>query len=169
MEAYAAAGLANVPLLGSGLMADTHELDAHGASALGMRSALSWSEGIDTAENRSFMSAYRRANGKPADAFALLGYDTAAMIATAFGTMSREGGDLREALGSVTFTGPRGVVTVDPETRSIVTPLYLSQVRRTAGGPSNAIAATLDTTSGMRLDADGLASRQGWLNSYLSV
>jgi branched-chain amino acid transport system substrate-binding protein len=167
MNAYRDAGLGAIPIVGLGLMADTHELDRLGRGSLGIRSALAWSEGIDTKENRAFMASYRRATGIPADAFALLGYETAGIIGSALCANQRAA--LHDALSTASFAGPRVTVTMDRTTRSIDAPLYLCEVRRTLAGPSNTIAATLGTTSSARLDTHMRASRHGLLNSYLSV
>src|SRR5207237_597514 len=52
-----------------------------GSSAVGARSAFSWSPTLSTQANRSFKRAYRLRAGRAPDAFAVLGYDAASVIA----------------------------------------------------------------------------------------
>lgn len=169
VRAYDEAGLARrSPLLGSSFLVDESLLPEQGRAAQGIRTALSWAPDLGTAENRAFSASYRAAAGRPADAFAVLGYDTARLIGEALGA----GGpaQLAQALGAVAFSGPRGAVAVDAEMIDTSSPLYLREVR---GGAKarNVVVAQLDRGA-LR---DGRVAelretlRTGWLNGYLCI
>lgn len=172
INAYSNAGLAGeIPVLGSGFMADPRARAAMASSGINVRCSLSWSDGIDTEENRSFIAAYRSMYGVAPDPFALLGYDTARMVCAALeslGGTSASGDALRRALGSVAFTSPRGELTVDGRTNTLLSPLYLSEMRHSVSGMGNRIVETFSPAEGASA-APALAAQCGWLNSYLSV
>ena len=172
VRAYAAAGLhGRIPLLGAGFLADERHLHTLGGAALGIRTALPWAEALDTAANRDFGHAFRASAGRPADAFAVLGYDTAQLIAAAAGADASEPGALRRALASAAFGGPRGPVAMDPQALDVSTPLYLREVRASAGALRNAVLGELAAPALLdaRFQAVRAATKTGWQNAYLCV
>ncbi|MGA1790010.1 MAG: ABC transporter substrate-binding protein [bacterium] len=174
VKAYADSRISGkIPLIGSGFFVDDGILPELGEAALGIKSCLSWSGGLGTDENRSFISAFRATTGKRADAFAVLGYDTARLIGEAVkaagGATSKE--VLRDALSSLRFFGPRGAIAMNPGIRCMTAPLYIREVRQSGGRLSNMVIHKPDPVSegdksirGMR---DSLTS--GWTNFYMAV
>nr|PZN31347.1 MAG: hypothetical protein DIU80_06230 [Chloroflexota bacterium] len=78
--------------------------------------------------------------------------------------------ELLDALGRATFDGPRGRVTMDPATRSAVSPIYLREVRSTPRGLANAVLAELPhPADDERLAAVRTSVLSGWQNAYLSI
>jgi branched-chain amino acid transport system substrate-binding protein len=77
---YDAAGLRKVaPLLGSGFLTDG-VLEAQGASAQGMLTALHYADGIDTPRNNAFRTKYATTYKLQPDVYAVQGYDAAAIL-----------------------------------------------------------------------------------------
>lgn len=152
VRAYAASGLAgSLPLIGT----------APGAS-LGVHAA-AWSSDLATAENRRFVAAYRAQTGQTPELFALLGYETARLIAAA-ATGTGKGLSLREALASASFVGPRGAVAMDGATRETTGPVYL------LGDPRGGIAALATPAAGDRaIMALRHSLKTGWLAPYFCV
>ena len=174
VAAYAESGLARrIPLTGTGFLVDEGLLSAQGRAALGVTSCFTWARELGSRENQSFIRAYQRTTGREADVFSVLGFDTARLIVEA---VKGVGGDvtqtnrLAEALGQVTFVGPRGSFAMDPHTHSSSSPLHVREVQRWNGAIGNVSIVELEPLSerseqGRRMQ-DG--PKTGWLNAYLS-
>jgi branched-chain amino acid transport system substrate-binding protein len=171
VRAYAAAGLStSIPLLGSGFLADENLLPEQGAAALGVKTVLPWARTLDLPANLAFTSAFQDFSGRPADPFAVLGYDTARLIAEC-ACETRNPNQLRQALAGAAFESPRGPVRMDSARLEIDAPLYLREVRASAAGLFNAVIEHLPAipVSDTRIAALRAAERTGWSNTYLSV
>ncbi|MBC8162708.1 MAG: ABC transporter substrate-binding protein, partial [Roseiflexaceae bacterium] len=172
-QAYAAAPLARVPLIGAGFLVDEQLLPRHGALALGIASVMPWSRALDLAENRSFVTNFAAATGREADESAALGYDTGRLLVA----LAEAGGDLGDfaqlhaTLEQATLVGPRGRLSFEPAFDEITSPLYLREVRRTAAGYQNTVIAQLGTSAAQHQHHAALRRelRSGWLYPYLVV
>jgi branched-chain amino acid transport system substrate-binding protein len=112
---YAAAGLnKTIPLMGSGFLTDG-TLEAQGASAQGILTALHYADNLDTPRNNAFRKAYAIAYKSNADVYAVQGYD-AAQILDAGLTAAK--GDLAKrevitvAMRKIVVDSPRGKFTI---------------------------------------------------------
>ena len=77
---YAAAGLnKTVPLIGSGFLTDG-TLEAQGAAAQGLLTALHYADNLETPRNNAFRKAYALAYKSNADVYAVQGYDAAQIL-----------------------------------------------------------------------------------------
>jgi len=171
VRAYADAGLsARIPLLGSGFLVDESLLSQQGDMALGIKTVLPWARTLNLPANQAFTGAFQNFSGRPADPFAVLGYDTARLIGTAAGSAG-DTDQLRQALAGTAFDSPRGVVQMDKTLLEIRTPLYLREVRAGAGGLSNAVIDTLPAVPMLddQLAALRASTKTGWSNAYLYV
>ena len=161
-------------LMSSGFMVDDEILPFHGNSSGGIKSILPWSKSLNTPENSEFVLAYERLTGGSADAFAVLGFDSAQLIDHASRAV---GGDLSKthnvvaALSNASFMSPRGRLKMDGRTQSAITPLYLREVRGNGLSLSNYVIADLGPVrEPVQIGASQWSDvRTGWLNSYLSV
>lgn len=172
VQAYAQAGLSSaIPLVASPFMVDEGLLAQHGRAGLHIRSGLSWSPLLQTAENRAFLVAYQARTGQTADAFAVLGHDAGRLIVQALNAVAGEirTGRLAQALGAASFVGPRGQVTAQPEAQALHTSLYLREVRRAGGMIGNTIVAPLAAPPVLEIEATTARSgiKSGWANPYL--
>ncbi|GAA0788928.1 ABC transporter substrate-binding protein [Marinobacterium sediminicola] len=111
---YDALGLkGKIPLLGSGFLTEG-TLEAQGESAEGILTTLHYADSLDNELNTQFRSAYKQQFGKASDIYAVQGYDTGLMIASA---VNQLGGDISnqnaliKALESTTVRSPRGDFT----------------------------------------------------------
>jgi branched-chain amino acid transport system substrate-binding protein len=171
VRAYAHAGLSTrVPLLGSGFLVDESLLSQQADAALGITTVLPWARTLDLPVNQAFTSAFQNFSGRPADPFAVLGYDTARLIAQcACDTRSSE--QLRQALATASFESPRGSAQMDKTLLEINTPLYLREVRADTGVLSNAV---IDKLPALPTDNEWIAAlrastKTGWSNAYLYI
>lgn len=175
LSAFARSGLSGqIPLTGSGFLVEDDVLAAQGRAALGIKSALSWTSGLATAENQAFTSAFQNATGNAPDVFAVLGFDAAQLVHklfSAIGTELLQGDEWLDALGGIKFDSPRGTLKLDPRTRSVISPLYLREVGVHALKPANIVIDTLDPVPEARAGGqlEKASPKTGWLNAYLSV
>lgn len=175
VRAYADAGLAGrIPLAGSAFMVDESILSTQGDIASGIMTALPWAGGLNSAGNTAFMNAYQQATGREADAFAVLGYDTAQLIAHAdrdvLGNLLRAN-RLAEALDHAEISSPRGSLSVLAPLQQLGGPIYLREVRWQNGAWRNVVIDQLETTSSLDAPIAATRARQqsGLLNPYLAV
>jgi branched-chain amino acid transport system substrate-binding protein len=173
VRAAQAGPAAGIPLLGSPFLAGETALPTLGKAALGIKTALGWTPALDTAENRAFLAAYAKQTGQAADNLALLGYETARLVALALagaGGDPTRGNQMRAALAAATFTGPRGAVAMDAQTHCTNGPLYLREVQARGGALANVPVATLPAPAGQDGGAQLRATiKSGWTNAYLSI
>jgi branched-chain amino acid transport system substrate-binding protein len=151
---YAAAGLTkSVPLMGSGFLTDG-TLEAQGASAQGLLTALHYADNLDTPRNNNFRKNFALTYKANADVYAVQGYDAAQILSAGLNAVK---GDLtkREAMTSamhkVTVDSPRGKFTLSPAGNP-VQDMYL----REANGNNNelravAVKALADPARGCKL------------------
>jgi branched-chain amino acid transport system substrate-binding protein len=165
VRTYRDSGLAaHYPLIGSAFMTAEDLLPKLGRAAAGVRSALGWAGNVGSADYASFATAYQKAAGRPADPFALLGYDTAQLLLAvrAAGASSRQ--------GSLAVASPRGALQVDGQNQLVGGPVYLREVRQVSGEWQNVAIAELPVPADLeaRLQAARSGPRTGWLNAYLA-
>jgi len=174
LQAFRQAGLGkHVPLLVSGFFADDAALPELGQDAVGLRSAAPWLPTTAAADNVEFQRAFLARHGRAADAFAVLGYQTAQLLDAAIGRSRGEGRGrrFREALATVQLDGPAGRLRVDPALRAAATPVYLREVRAEAGGLIGGSLGQLADGAAIdpRRDPVFMAVRSGWTNAYMSI
>ena len=128
VKEYAAAGL-KVPLCGSGFLTEG-TLEAQGAAANGIETALHYGDGIDNPKNTAFRAAFKAKAGRDADVYAVQGYDAAQLLAAGLdatkGSLEDEAG-LYKALRAAKLDSPRGPVSMSPS-QDIVHNIYLRRV-----------------------------------------
>jgi len=112
LKQYAQAGLnKEIPVFGPAFSFDERLLKAVGAAALGVRNGSQWTHDLDNAENKAFVSAFRKAYGRTPTLYASQGYDAAHLIGSALkvvdGDMSRTDA-FRKALEKADFASVRG-------------------------------------------------------------
>ena len=126
---YAAAGLKSIPLYGTGFLTDG-TLEAQGASAQGVLTALHYADALDTPRDNAFRLAYAKAYKLQPDVYAVQGYDAAQMLAIG---LKATGGDAKKvaefgaALRKARIDSPRGTFTLSAA-HNPVQDLYLREV-----------------------------------------
>jgi branched-chain amino acid transport system substrate-binding protein len=171
VRAYSQAGLSTrVPLIGSGFLVDESLLPEQADAALGIKTVLPWARTLDLPANRAFTSAFQDFSGRPADPFAILGYDTARLIAEC-ACDAHNPDQLRQALAGAIFDSPRGSVRMDSARLEISTPLYLREVRAGSAGLSNAVIDRLPAIPAQDAGINALHAsvHTGWRNAYLHI
>lgn len=107
-----------------------------GEIAIGTITSHHYSTAHDSPENRAFVEAFKEARGGMRPNFmGVAGYDGMHLI---YAALEKTGGDtdgdaLIEAMKGMSWTSPRGPVSIDPETRDIVQSIYIREVREVDG------------------------------------
>lgn len=112
---YASAGLKeSFPLYGTGFLTDG-TLEAQGADAEGVSTALHYADDLGTPRDKGFREAFAKAYGEQPDVYAVQGYDAAQLLRTG---LEATGGDpskkkeFAAAVEKATIDSPRGAFTV---------------------------------------------------------
>jgi len=135
-------GQAGVKLIGPGDITTDEELPNMGDVALGVTTMFHYSAAADRPANKAFVAAWKKeygANETP-NFLSVGSWDGTAMI---FEAIKQQGGKLDPDKTMEVFKNwksadsPRGPISIDPETRDIVQPEYLREVRKVGGALAN--------------------------------
>jgi branched-chain amino acid transport system substrate-binding protein len=114
------------------------DLPALGEAALGIQTTFHYAVSHDSPENKAFVEAAGKAIGNPAElSFPSVGaYDGMHVI---YKMIEATGGEQDaakavEAVKGLSWTSPRGPVTIDPESRHITQNIYLREVAKADDG-----------------------------------
>jgi branched-chain amino acid transport system substrate-binding protein len=142
MKQFVERGLdkSGIKLIGTGDVTDDDLLAAIGDSALGAVTTHHYSADHDSPENKAFVAAFEKANaGMRPNFMAVAAYDGMALVYKALEkTKGDASGDaLMAAMKGMSWTSPRGPVSIDPETRDIVQNIYVRKVEKKDGALYN--------------------------------
>jgi branched-chain amino acid transport system substrate-binding protein len=171
VQAYAGSGVGAKLAVGS-LAVEDYLLGVVGSAALGAISCASWTATRTAKANQTFTKAFKSRYGRAADPFAALGYDTASLVALGASRAVKNGLGLRrliEALSGMSIDSPRGTLTVDPASNTVIGPLFVRQVKRVSGGLANYDVVSSPTVGAFpdALAALAAGPASGYLNEYL--
>jgi branched-chain amino acid transport system substrate-binding protein len=138
MKQFAERGLAaaGVRLICTGDVLDDDLLDAIGAPALGVVSSHHYSAAHESPENRAYVDSFMKANkGMRPNFHSVGGYDGMHLI---YEAVKKTGGDsdgekLVAAMKGMSWTSPRGPISIDPATRDVVQNVYIRKVEMRDG------------------------------------
>jgi branched-chain amino acid transport system substrate-binding protein len=127
---YAGAGLKkNIPLYGTGFLTDG-TLEAQGADADGIFTALHYADALGTPKDNAFRLAYAKAYKLQPDVYAVQGYDAAQMLGIGLAAVkgdAKKTAEFAAALEKAKIDSPRGAFTVS-KSHNPVQDFYLRQV-----------------------------------------
>jgi branched-chain amino acid transport system substrate-binding protein len=134
-----------IHFLAEGSVTDDDLLNDLGGVALGAITAHHYSVAHDSPGNKAFVEAFKKANdGLRPNFMAIGGYDGMHLIYEALKKTNGAGGAaLIEAMKGMSWTSPRGPVTIDPQTREIVQNVYIRKVERVGNELYNVEFATI--------------------------
>jgi len=141
---------AGVKLIGPGDITTEEELPVMGDIALGVTTVFHWSAAGDRPANKAFVAAWKKeyGAGETPNFLSVGSWDGMALI---FDAIKQQKGKLDADRTMEIFkahknpNSPRGAISIDPETRDIIQPEYLREVRRVGGQLVNAEIETLGT------------------------
>ena len=131
MKDYDAAGLKkSIPLFGAGFLTDG-TLQAAGPAGEGIVTTLHYAESLGNPTNKRFSMAFKKKTNRPADVFAVQGYDTGQLLVHA---MKAVRGDVKArkeilaAMRGAKLDSPRGVLAFS-KAQNPIQDIYLRQVK----------------------------------------
>ena len=148
MKQFVERGLdkSGIKLIGTGDVTDDDLLADIGEAALGAVTTHHYSADHDSPENKAFVAAFEKANnGMRPNFMAVAAYDGMGLVYKALEkTKGDASGDaLIGAMKGMSWTSPRGPVSIDPETRDIVQNIYVRKVEKKDGALYNVEFATI--------------------------
>jgi branched-chain amino acid transport system substrate-binding protein len=147
MKQFVERGLdkSGIKLIGPGDVTDDDLLNGMGDVALGAITTQHYSAAHDSPENKAFVEAFKKANpGMRPNFMAVGGYDGMRLIYEGLKKTNGAGGEaLVNAMKGMSWTSPRGPVSIDPQTRDIVQNIYVRKVERVNGELYNVEFATI--------------------------
>jgi branched-chain amino acid transport system substrate-binding protein len=135
-----------IKLIAEGSLTEDDIVDRIGDAALGVITSHHYSAAHDSPENKAFVAEFKKANGgmRP-NLMAVQSYDGMHMIYEALKKTNgaTDGAALVGAMKGLSWTSPRGPVTVDPDTREMIQNIYIRKVERVGGELYNVEFATI--------------------------
>jgi branched-chain amino acid transport system substrate-binding protein len=136
VKEYASAGI-KVPLCGPGFLTEG-TLEAQGAAAEGIETALHYGDGLDNPKNNAFRKAFKDKAGRDADVYAVQGFDAAQLLAVGLEAVKgniEDETNLYKAMRAAKIDSPRGPISMSPA-QNVVHNIYL---RKATGGQNKVI------------------------------
>lgn len=149
MKQFADRGLtdAGIKLIATGDVTDDDILNSMGKPALGTITGHFYATAHDSPENKAYVEAFKKANKDMRPNFMSVGgYDGMALI---YAALEKTKGDVSgpafmKAVKGLSWTSPRGPVSIDPETRDIIQNIYMREVKEVNGELHNVEFATFE-------------------------
>ena len=128
-----------IKIMGQGELTDEGALQAMGDSAIGIVTAFQYDYTHKSPTNAAFVKAYNAEFKRNPDIFSVGGYDGMHVI---YETLKKTSGNadaesLIAAAKGLSWESPRGMVSIDPETRDIINTIYIRRVEKVAGHVEN--------------------------------
>ncbi|NYT56599.1 ABC transporter substrate-binding protein [Eoetvoesiella caeni] len=128
---------AGIQLIGTGDVLDDDLLPSMGNEALGVVTSQHYSAAHKSPENKAYVAAFEKlTNNKMRPNFMSVGgYDGMHLIYAALKKAGPDatGDQLLAAMKGMSWTSPRGPVSIDPETRDIVQNIYIRKAEKVDG------------------------------------
>ena len=135
-----------IKLIATGDVTDDDQLNGMGDVVVGVINAHNYSANHDSAMNKAYVEAFKKANGGLRPNFMSVGgYDGMALI---YGALKKTNGDtdgekLVAAMKGMAWESPRGPISIDPDTRDIIQNIYIRKVDKVGGELYNVEFATI--------------------------
>lgn len=135
-----------VKLIATGDVTDDDQLNGMGDVVIGVINAHNYSANHDSALNKQYVEAFKKANaGMRPNFMSVGGYDGMALI---YGALKKTNGNtdgekLVAAMKGMAWESPRGPISIDPDTRDIIQNIYIRKVGKVGGELYNVEFATI--------------------------
>jgi branched-chain amino acid transport system substrate-binding protein len=136
---------AGIKIIGPGDVTDDDLINGMGDPVIGTITAHIYSADHDSAANKAFVDAFKKANNGMRPNFMAVGaYDGMNLIYEALKKTNgnTDGDALMTAIKGMSWESPRGPISIDPETRDIVQNVYIRKVEKKGGELYNVEFAT---------------------------
>jgi branched-chain amino acid transport system substrate-binding protein len=135
-----------VKLIATGDVTDDDQLNGMGDVVMGVINAHNYSANHNSALNKAYVDAFKKANGGLRPNFMSVGgYDGMALIYGALKKTngSTDGDKLMAAIKGMAWESPRGPISIDADTRDIIQNIYIRKVDKVGGDLYNVEFATI--------------------------
>jgi branched-chain amino acid transport system substrate-binding protein len=134
-----------IEILGQAEITDEHALASMGDVAIGVISAGHYDYNHQSKMNEEFVRIYNEEFHRNPDFFSVGGYDGMHLIDLALQKSGgkTDGDSLVAAAKGASWESPRGVMSIDPETRDVVQSVYIRKVEKVDGKLVNVEIATV--------------------------
>ncbi|MCA0304158.1 MAG: ABC transporter substrate-binding protein [Proteobacteria bacterium] len=135
-----------IKLIATGDVTDDDQLNGMGDVVIGVINAHNYSANHDSAMNKAYVEAFRKANnGLRPNFMSVGGWDGMNLIYEALKKTNgaTDGEKLVAAMKGMAWESPRGPISIDPETRDIVQNIYIRKVEKVGGELYNVEFATI--------------------------
>ena len=125
-----------IKLMGTGEFTDDSAIKQMGDAALGILTAWNYDHNHNSKMNKDFVAAFKKENnGLNPNFLAVGGYDGMHLIYEAVKKTKgvTDGDTLIGAVKGMAWESPRGPVSIDPETRDIISTIYIRRVEKVGG------------------------------------
>jgi len=142
---------AGIKIIGTGDVTDDDQLNGMGDALIGMITSHNYSAAHDSPENKAYVSAFLKAtNNMRPNFMSVGGYDGMALIYKALDKTKgdTDGTKLLDAMKGVSWTSPRGPMSIDATTRDITQNVYIREVKKVDGQLYNVEFATIANVKG---------------------
>jgi branched-chain amino acid transport system substrate-binding protein len=136
---------AGIKIIGPGDVMDDDLINGMGDAVIGTVTAHLYSADHDSATNKDFVAAFKKANnGMRPNFMAVSAYDGMHLMYAAVQKAGgkTDGDSLLAAMKGMSFESPRGPISIDPDTRDIVQNIYIRKVEKKNGELYNVEFAT---------------------------
>jgi len=119
---------------------------AQGLAGVGFKGPINYIPQLDNPVNAKFRAAYKEKMKRDPDEVTINGYDAVKMVIQALdkiGSKPKDGKAMIEALRSLTYSGPRGPMRIDPKTNNVIQNIYMVEVINDSGKPSYKVLDTI--------------------------
>jgi branched-chain amino acid transport system substrate-binding protein len=135
-----------IKLIATGDVTDDDQLNGMGDVVIGVINAHNYSANHDSALNKAYVEAFKKANnGLRPNFMSVGGYDGMHLIYEALKKTNgnTDGEKLVAAMKGLAWESPRGPISIDPETRDIIQNIYIRKVDKVGGELYNVEFATI--------------------------
>jgi branched-chain amino acid transport system substrate-binding protein len=128
-------GKSGIKIIGPGDLTDDDGLNNMGDQMLGMITAGPYSAAHNSALNKAYVEAMEKTNGFRPDFVSLGAYDGLHLV---YEALKKTGGNsdgdaLIAAMKGMAWESPRGPISIDPDTRDVVSNIYIREVVKIDG------------------------------------
>ena len=122
-------------VMGQMEITDEHALASMGDAAIGMITSGHYDFNHDSKMNKDFVKAYNAEFKRNPDFFSVGGYDGMHVIYAAMDKTKgkADGESLINAAKGMKWESPRGLMSIDPETRDVIQTVYIRKVEKVGG------------------------------------
>jgi branched-chain amino acid transport system substrate-binding protein len=128
-------GQSGIKLIGPGDLCDDDSLDSAGDQMIGLITSGYYSAAHDSPLNKTYVADFQKLNNTRADFTSLGAYDGLHLVYEALKTTGgdADGDKLIAAMKGMAWESPRGPISIDPDTRDIVSNIYIRKVEKIDG------------------------------------